>query len=956
MTASLHKLGAGRDAGLYYTNDSARESNPSRRDEYYTRDGGGIWWSTGETIVRHGAAVHRDTFRDLCAGIHPGTGQPLVRGAGEGHQAGLDITQSAPKSVSVLWAAGTPEQRAAIEAAHREAVDDALTFLIDEELVAVRVGAGGSERLKPSDVIVAQFHHFTSRGGDPQIHTHNVLMNVAGSPRTSDRYRSAHLTTETSRVFDYKLVLGAAYRASLAWRLAPLGFSTRPAGQNQLEIGGIPEPVLAAFSKRSQAIESHAGPNATAAQRAIATLATRGSKEALPTGPELEQRWRDELAALAAEPWAMAATLAHDEAREDQRRRMRDLDPPEVPGDGPVARGASSLFRHENVLDRKALLERSLVEASLQGRNIEAVRSELAELEADGNLIWLSDARLDERWTTPALAAAEAALLRASDRMDEREWVRPKALEQALASASHLSEEQREAVRHATGRDGVSVIEAGAGTGKTTLSVALVDAARLSGMKVIGLAPSWVAADELSTATKIDAFAIAKWRHDQAQGESPPLDSATMIIVDEVGMAGTRDLSAVLEAAQGAGAKVVLVGDRAQLASVAGASAFRAVVDVVGRHATLREVRRQETPWQQAASVLMARGDVDAGLRAYARNARIELVAGQAAARSRVVECWREERTRYGGDVLILTRRNEDASELNKRAREVLRAEGELTGDEATLMAIDRTDKVRPLTLASGERIRFGETLSHLGIRNGTRAQITEIGPDLTGALRLRVRLEDGRTVEGAWSEFARQNQGRKRSDPPRISLGYAGTVHSAQGRTAAASILYVAKATDAREVYVGMTRHRQDATVIVESARLQASVRIRRADPRASPSPSEMLERLYLEARTYREKSNVADFVADRTRFVRTGAFVQHGSEPSSLRRAFTAGRGLRRILTTLYDASRIRLYEMARLIDEVERVVPHKAARLIETFRERLRSREPAREASRTGPDLSR
>ena len=116
-------------------------------------------------------------------------------------------------------------------------------------------------------------------------------------------------------------------------------------------------------------------------------------------------------------------------------------------------------------------------------------------------------------------------------------------------------------------------------------------------------------------------------------------------------MVGSRDLEAVLSAAQIAGAKVVLIGDRRQLASVAGASALRAVAEVVGRSAMLGEVRRQTVDWQRAASVVMARGDAEAGLRAYAAEHQVELVSGIEAARGRVIAAWTEQRARHGGVV-----------------------------------------------------------------------------------------------------------------------------------------------------------------------------------------------------------------------------------------------------------------------------------------------------------------
>ncbi|HEV2544694.1 MAG TPA: relaxase domain-containing protein, partial [Methylobacterium sp.] len=107
MTASLHALGHGASAGAYYTNDPYRETH--NRDEYYVQGGGGRWWTQGAAIVRHGAPIVLESFRDLCAGLDPASGQSLVRGAGAGHRAGWDLTLTAPKTFSLLWAASSPE-------------------------------------------------------------------------------------------------------------------------------------------------------------------------------------------------------------------------------------------------------------------------------------------------------------------------------------------------------------------------------------------------------------------------------------------------------------------------------------------------------------------------------------------------------------------------------------------------------------------------------------------------------------------------------------------------------------------------------------------------------------------------------------------------------------------------------------------------------------------------------
>lgn len=881
-----HRLGNGAQAGNYYTSDSQREARPDRRDDYYAKDGGGVWWSSGETLVRHGAPIDLASFKDLCAGLDPGTGQPLVRGAGPTHWAGVDFCFTTGKSVSVLWMAGTEEQRALIEAAHRQAVDEALRFLIDEQLIAVRSGAGGINRYGPTDLIVGRFDHHTTREGDPNLHTHCVVMNVAGAPAEalSGRYRYRHLTIDPDESYRWQLAVGAAFRGALARELKRhFDISFREAGRGQWEIAGIDPELLSAFSKRSAQIDDYAGPDATTAQREIAALATRKGKDLVPTGEELEARWRNELGTLAVDPWAQA--LARDHSRfaghELEDDRDRPYDAPEIPGDGFVARAASRLFIHESVIDRKSLLQASLELAALDGQALESVMTELATLERDGVLVALGSQPRSMCWTTPGIAAAEASMLRAAQRPDERDWIIADAMEAALRAAPHLSDEQREAAQELLTRHGVSIVEAGAGTGKTTMASAIVDAARRSGLDVIGLAPSWVAADELARSSGITAQSIARWRHDRASGTAPPLDAASLITVDEAGMVGTRDMAAVLTAAQEAGAKVWLLGDRKQLASVSAGSALRAVGQVVERSAVMSEVRRQQVDWQRAATVIMAQGDSETGLRAYAMNDRLELISGSESAQDRVIARWQEQRALHGNDVIIVTARNADAASLNRKARQALRIEGQLGPDLVELPTIDRSGKAAKLALAVGDRVRFGETLLQHGIRNGHQATVDGVTRDHAGKIIVSFSHQDGRKLSLPWNSLAREPRFGRKPTAPRIVYGIAGTAYAAQGRTASAAILYIASATDAREIYVGLSRHRHDACIVVERDRLDALCRQRQADPRLPASAEAVRENLFGEAARYREKSNVIDYVEDERSFIRDGV-IRQGAERS--------------------------------------------------------------------------
>lgn len=146
-------------------------------------------------------------------------------------------------------------------------------------------------------------------------------------------------------------------------------------------------------------------------------MATRASKDEIPVGDVLEQRWRKELAGTGIDLWKSARDYLP--SREIEVIVERDFDPPEIEGTGPVAVAASKLFRHQSVIARKELLHGALVEASFLAVGIDQVRAELQSYEDRGILHRLAGEERAECWTTPFIAAAEASLLRAADRPDE---------------------------------------------------------------------------------------------------------------------------------------------------------------------------------------------------------------------------------------------------------------------------------------------------------------------------------------------------------------------------------------------------------------------------------------------------------------------------------------------------------------------------------------------------------
>ena len=268
MVASISARGNAKAALAYYAH--------LRQDDYYTRDGEppGRWAGRGAERLSLQGPVTQSEFALALQGVDPKTGEPLVQHGGKAHAhaAGWDMTFSAPKSVSVLWALSVPQERTAIEAAQRSAVTEATRYL-EKEAAWSRRGKGGLIREQAAGLLTAQFDHHTSRDLDPQLHTHCIVFNLA--PRKDGTW-GAIVSRE---LYKAQKKAGAVYQNTLANELERLGHQVeRKAGT--FRVGAIPKQVERVFSKRRRAIEDAARTHGctTAKGMELATLLTRKRK------------------------------------------------------------------------------------------------------------------------------------------------------------------------------------------------------------------------------------------------------------------------------------------------------------------------------------------------------------------------------------------------------------------------------------------------------------------------------------------------------------------------------------------------------------------------------------------------------------------------------------------------------------------------------------------------------
>jgi len=401
------------------------------------------------------------------------------------------------------------------------------------------------------------------------------------------------------------------------------------------------------------------------------------------------------------------------------------------------------------------------------------------------------DARGEDRFTTRAMIEAEQRLHRAAELMAERErhevndMDRGAALAHAEARGLVLSGDQADALAHITdGRD-LSVVVGHAGTGKSAMLGVAREAWEASGYEVRGATLSGIAAENLESGSGIASRTIASLEHGWGQGRDG-LTALDVLVIDEAGMVGTRQLERVLSHAAEAGAKVVLVGDPQQLQSIEAGAAFRSIHERQGG-AELGAVRRQREDWQRDATRDLATGRTGHALEAYRSHGMVHEAQTREHARGDLIDRWDHDRQASPDrSQIILTHTNDEVRALNEAARMRMRAAGDL-GEEVHV-AVERGER----GFASGDRVMFLQNERGLGVKNGTLGAIEQVN-----AQSMTVRTDDGRSVQFDMKDYNK------------IDHGYAATIHKAQGMTVDRTHVLATPGMDTHSSYVALSRHR---------------------------------------------------------------------------------------------------------------------------------------------------
>ena len=782
--------------------------------------------------------------------------------------AGFDLTFTVPKSVSVLWAVANPQVQAVISQAHQDAVTDALTFVQDRALFT-RTGTDGIAQVRTRGLLATAFEHWDTRTGDPNLHTHVVIANKVQGPdgqwRSLDSRALHHAAVAVSELYDDLIADHLTARLPVAWGWRDRGERRTPA----FELDGISDRLLTLFSTRSVQVDSelHEGlatfvathgrsPNRVETLR-LRQQATRASRPAKTvTGlPELMSRWR----ARASEHTGQTAAELTTGAVQGDGRVFRSE---EVPAEfletlaertlaGVMERRATWTpwnitsealratrdLRLATTKDRLALTEQIstlVLEQCVELSAPEPVALPAAYVDAQGRSVFTRPA--ERKLSHPRIIDAEQRLLAAHQRTGAQMVPAADAAWDARTADVDrqpvpLAADQLQAVvALASSGRALEVLVGPAGSGKTTTLCALrtVWETRYGRGSVIGLAPSATAAHALSESLGIPCENTSKWLHEttgpagnrrweqlavlridaagtgrgvwraagrlaQAEQEAQrwQMHRDQLLIVDEASLAPTLDLDQLCAQAEQVGAKIVLVGDHHQLASVDAGGAF----GLLTQHGTPRELRslwRFEHPWEAAATRQLRLGDPTV-LDTYTQQDRIsdgptEVMTDAA------YQAWQLSLAQ-GQTALLLAADTATVTALNQRAQHDRVLSGHVQPGGITLhdgshasvgdQIVTRRNQ-RRLTLPDGQHVR-----------NGSLWTVHALGPDGSLTITPSDREQALVTLPAA---YVREH----------VELGYASTIHRAQGLTVDTCHVLVTPAMTREALYVAMTRGRQ--------------------------------------------------------------------------------------------------------------------------------------------------
>lgn len=760
-------------------------------EDYYLSGGEpkGKWSGLGARLLKIQHVVETDDFRSIFCGFAP-SGEGLCESPGEGHRSGWDLTFSAPKSVSIVWARSDEDLRGKIQAGQLKAVETALSFL-ERHAGITRRGSGGFKQENVIGLLAAMFEHSTSREQDPHLHTHCLVANVA--PRADGSWG----TLESRHFYLWQKAAGAVYRSALANSLRMLGFGIeQPESELHFEVQGIPQHICHHFSKRTDAIESALNAlnisSSASGVGDVLKLTTRTHKHKVDR-PALFEKWQQELDELGFSSEKFKSLINEKFISASQGLPVNNI--------------VERVVEKQSVFRLQDLYAIVAEEAQWQGVDLQGIESAVQYVIEQHEVFSLGKDGLNNRiFSTPAIIAHEKQLIRIAERLHQNasfqlpEDVIESAIKhQALRQGFSLSDEQAEGV-FSVCQTGLDILQGAAGAGKSTSMQAVKIAYESLGFKVIGATIARQAANQLEAETGIKAHTLAKLLQD-IERKRIQLNQ-TVLLVDEAGQLPSIELKSLLKAVDDAKGKVILVGEQQQLDAITHGGSLRFLSQHFGC-ARIETIRRQREKWAREAVMNFRRGDAMSALKAHQKVGLVHFADNSNDVREQLIKHWQEFHERFPDkQSMILAQRWRDVQPLNTLVRNYYQQHG-YVGNENIELDCNISNKLMRFQFSKGERVRFTRNDYRREFTNGQLGTISSI-ESKEGEVCFTIKCDNGRAVSFKQSDYC-DEKGRLY-----LAQSYAMTVYASQGSTINGDVfVYYTSGMDRSASYVAGSRHK---------------------------------------------------------------------------------------------------------------------------------------------------
>ena len=757
--------------------------NLDKDDYYISPEYIGTWHGNIKKKFNLGDQVALDEFDNIMSSKHPKTAKKLFPPNQNIKRVAWDLTFSACKSLSILWALSLPEIQEKITKAQMNAVKETLDFL-EAKLIRVNRGKNGQIKQNSDGVLSLLVNHYTSRELDPNIHTHVLLANM------TQALDGKLMGIDSRNIYNWQKVLGALYRAELAKQIKSMGINIEQDGES-FRVKQIDKRLEPVFSTRTKQIKKE-----------LEEYGVRSSASKLGNHVKLKTRKRKKASIMSDLVDSWKSTAKNVLETNEELGQKRTLEPIDI---------LIKLTDKRSTFTLQELSYEVIVKNMIKSKGIIDLQKEINTLIKDPELVHLQSDNYKEIYTTKRVLRLEKQMVHYAGLVHSinnhklsYSIVTDAILDFSQRAGFFPTEEQLDAISYSCTEKDLVIVQGAAGSGKSTIMYALNIAYIKAGKKVIGAALMKKSADNLAEESQIPSYTIDKLLTDHDRGISIFHD-ISVLVIDEAGQVPTFKLCKLFELASKSDVKVVLTGEDKQLDAIQHGGSLSYLSENFGTY-RVEKIQRQLEKSQRKIVEYMRDSKMDI---AFSKLKNKNLLNTLPTAEA-VYSCLAGHVEKYvienpDKEYLVLAQRWKEVDKISKKLRDIMKDRG-VVEHEGYVRKCIVSNHYSDVEFSIGDSIRFTKNDYKLGVSNGTLGRISSL-TESNGKLSFQVILNDSRILMFDEDEYSNED------GLLQLYHAYASTIYGSQGLTVNGDTFIAWSASMGKaSTYVAGSRHKEQS------------------------------------------------------------------------------------------------------------------------------------------------